>query len=343
MISIIIPVYNTEQYLRRCINSILDSSCGDFEIILVNDGSTDNSPAICEEYSCQDSRIKVIHQENRGVSSARNHGLDHCQGEWVVFVDSDDFISRDFLNLIARETYQNQDLLLFDFAKFIAGHVSADYPVHTVSFSGDNMLRLIRRILVPRPLYADGSADFRSPCARAYKKSIIDRYSIRFSPSLTVGEDLLFNMEYQLRARSCVYTSVPVYFYDIHEGSATHGFRSGLLKNHARLQRQLKKLLEQCRMFPVLENEYYSYCLENLTYVLIWEVFSPSSPRPYHTKCRMCARMRKNPIYAKAMKYNWKNGILPRKILVFFFRLSCWPITDLICRASYMHLKGNDF
>ena len=343
MISIIIPVYNTEQYLRRCINSILDSSCGDFEIILVNDGSTDNSPAICEEYSRQDSRIKVIHQENRGVSSARNHGLDHCQGEWVVFVDSDDFISRDFLNLIARETYQNQDLLLFDFAKFIAGHVSADYPVHTVSFSGDNMLRLIRRILVPRPLYADGSADFRSPCARAYKKSIIDRYSIRFSPSLTVGEDLLFNMEYQLRARSCVYTSVPVYFYDIHEGSATHGFRSGLLKNHTRLQRQLKKLLEQCRMFPVLENEYYSYCLENLTYVLIWEVFSPSSPRPYHTKCRMCARMRKNPIYAKAMKYNWKNGILPRKILVFFFRLSCWPITDLICRASYMHLKGNDF
>ena len=292
MISIIIPVYNTEQYLHRCINSILDSSCGDFEIILVNDGSTDNSPAICEEYSRQDSRIKVIHQENRGVSSARNHGLDHCQGEWVVFVDSDDFISRDFLNLIAREAYQNQDLLLFDFAKFIAGHVSADYPVHTVSFSGDNMLRLIRRILVPRPLYADGSADFRSPCARAYKKSIIDRYSIRFSPSLTVGEDLLFNMEYQLRARSCVYTSVPVYFYDIHEGSATHGFRSGLLKNHTRLQRQLKKLLEQCRMFPVLENEYYSYCLENLTYVLIWEVFNPSSPWPYRTKCRMCARMR---------------------------------------------------
>ena len=260
-----------------------------------------------------------------------------------MFVDSDDFISRDFLNLIAREAYQNQDLLLFDFAKFIAGHVSADYPVHTVSFSGDNMLRLIRRILVPRPLYADGSADFRSPCARAYKKSIIDRYSIRFSPSLTVGEDLLFNMEYQLRARSCVYTSVPVYFYDIHEGSATHGFRSGLLKNHTRLQRQLKKLLEQCRMFPVLENEYYSYCLENLTYVLIWEVFNPSSPRPYHTKCRMCARMRKNPIYTKAMKYNWKNGILPRKILVFFFCLNCWPITDLICRASYMHLKGNDF
>lgn len=343
MISIIIPVYNTEQYLRRCINSILDSSCGDFEIILVNDGSTDNSPAICEEYSRQDSRIKVIHQENRGVSSARNHGLDHCQGEWVVFVDSDDFISRDFLNLITRETYQNQDLLLFDFAKFIAGHVSADYPVHTVSFSGDNMLQLIRRILVPRPLYADGSADFRSPCARAYKKSIIDRYSIRFSPSLTVGEDLLFNMEYQLRARSCIYTSVPVYFYDIHEGSATHGFRSGLLKNHAWLQRQLKKLLEQCRMLPVLENEYYSYCLENLTYVLIWEVFNPSSPWPYRTKCRMCARMRKNPIYTKAMKYNWKNGILPRKILVFFFRLSCWPITNLICRASYMHLKGNDF
>lgn len=343
MISVIIPVYNTEKYLRRCIDSVLKSTCDDFEIILVNDGSTDKSPAICEEYARQDSRIKVIHQENQGVSSARNTGLDHCKGQWIVFVDSDDFISRDFLSLIARETYQEKDLLLFDFAKFIAGSASTDYPVRTLSFEENEMPRLIRRILVPKPLYANGSADFRSPCARAYKKSIIDRYSIRFSPRLTVGEDLLFNLEYQLRAKSCVYTSAPVYFYDIHVGSATHGFRPGLLQNHARLQRHLKILLEQCRRFSAFENEYYSYCLENLTYVLVWDVFNPLSPRPYHTKCRMCAHMRKNPIYRKALKYNRKSGILPRKILVFFFRMRCWRVTDLICRASYMHLKGNDF
>ena len=343
MISIIIPVYNTEKYLRRCMDSVLHSACDDLEILLINDGSTDRSPAICEEYSRHDSRVKVIHQKNQGVSSARNTGLDHCQGEWIVFVDSDDFISRDFLSLITRENNQDKDLLLFDFSKHIAGQASADYPVRTLTFQGKEMQELIRRILVPQPLYAGGNADFRTPCARAYRKSIIDRYSIRFSPGLTVGEDLLFNLEYQLRARSCVYTSVPVYCYDIHLGSATHGFRSGLLKNHARLMRQLKKLLDHCHMLPLLENAYESYCLENLTYVLIWEVFSPLNPRSYRTKCRMCAVMQKNAIYRKAMKYNWKSGILPRKILVFFFRLKCYRMTSLICRASYMHLKGNDF
>ena len=104
MISVIIPVYNTENYLHRCIDSVLNSACDDFEIILVNDGSTDNSPAICEEYARRDGRIRVIHQENCGVSSARNKGLDHCRGEWIVFVDSDDFISRDFLGLIAQKS-----------------------------------------------------------------------------------------------------------------------------------------------------------------------------------------------------------------------------------------------
>lgn len=343
MISIIIPVYNTEKYLRRCIDSVLHSACDDFEILLVNDGSTDSSPAICEEYSRQDSRVKVIHQKNQGVSSARNTGLDHCHGEWIVFVDSDDFISKDFLSLIAKEIHQDKDLLLFDFSKHIAGQASAAYPVRTLTFQGKEMRELIRRILVPQPLYAGGSADFRTPCARAYRKYIIDRYSIRFSPGLTVGEDLLFNLEYQLRASCCAYTSIPVYYYDIHMGSATHGFRSRLLKNHARLLRQLKQLLEHCHMLPLLEPAYESYCLENLTYVLIWEVFSPLSPRSYRTKCRMCAAMQKNAIYRKAMKYNLKSGILPRKILVFFFRLKCYRMADLICRASYRHLKGNDF
>ncbi|MCI8502515.1 MAG: glycosyltransferase family 2 protein [Dorea sp.] len=345
MISIIIPVYNAEKYLRRCVDSVLNSACGDVEVILVNDGSTDSSPDICEEYSRKDDRIKVIHQKNQGVSAARNTGLDHCRGQWVVFVDSDDFIFKDFFSLIVRKEYREADLLMFDFVKSTKEErrAHADLPVCTLIFQGNEMQQLIKRTLVPQPLDAKGNLDFRSPWAKAYKKSILDRYSIRFSSELAVGEDLLFNMEYQLRARSCIYVSVPVYFYDIHIGSVTHGFMSGLQQNHAILQKKLKNLLEQCGMFPLLENAYYSYCLENMTYVLIWEVFSPLSPRPYRTNCQMCVRMLKNTIYQRAMKYNWKNGILPRKILVFFFRLRCFRITSLICRASYMRLKGNDF
>ncbi|NLK67263.1 MAG: glycosyltransferase family 2 protein [Campylobacteraceae bacterium] len=94
LVSIIIPVYNVEKYLKKCIDSIINQTYENLEIILVNDGSSDNSPRICDEYASQDSRIKVIHKENGGQADARNMALDVMRGEWVVFVDSDDFVGK---------------------------------------------------------------------------------------------------------------------------------------------------------------------------------------------------------------------------------------------------------
>lgn len=91
LISVIMPVYNTEKYIHRAVDSILAQTFGDFELLLVNDGSTDASGAICEEYAANDSRVRVFHKANGGISSARNHGLDHARGEWITIVDSDDY------------------------------------------------------------------------------------------------------------------------------------------------------------------------------------------------------------------------------------------------------------
>ena len=117
MISVIVPVYNLENYLNRCIDSVLRSTYADFELILIDDGSTDASPRICRDYAGRDNRVRLLRQENRGVSAARNRGLEVCRGEWVVFVDGDDCISEDFLELIARESGRNPDLMLFDFTE----------------------------------------------------------------------------------------------------------------------------------------------------------------------------------------------------------------------------------
>ena len=92
MVSIIVPVYNAEEHLRRCVDSILVQTFSDFELLLIDDGSKDGSAAICDEYTIKDSRVRVFHKENGGGSSARNLGLDNAQGEWIAFVDSDDFI-----------------------------------------------------------------------------------------------------------------------------------------------------------------------------------------------------------------------------------------------------------
>ncbi|WP_300810135.1 glycosyltransferase family 2 protein, partial [uncultured Acetatifactor sp.] len=132
MISVIIPVYNAEPYLNRCIDSVLASAYSDFEIILVNDGSTDRSPDICRAYAENDIRVVFLSQENRGVSSARNLGLEAARGEWIVFLDSDDFITDDYLSLTADKAYGQQDLILFRFAKH-ASSASRPAPGETDS------------------------------------------------------------------------------------------------------------------------------------------------------------------------------------------------------------------
>lgn len=343
MISVIIPVYNTEQYLYRCIDSVLASSYKDFEILLINDGSTDRSPEICGQYAEKDNRIRIISQENQGVSAARNRGIEAATGDWIVFLDSDDRISRDFLSLVAQEEFQDLDFLMFDFIRFGQNDVPETPLPETIYYTGHAMTELIERILIPRPLTAKGHTDFRTPCARAYKRSVLNRYSIRFSPALSIGEDLLFNLEYQLHAAGAAYIEHPVYCYDLHMDSSSRRFDPNLLTNHARLLKSVKTTLVKHNRFSELKRFFYSYALENLTYVLIRDVYSPLNPQTRKEKRCRCRKMRKNKLYRQAMKYNRTSGILPRKVLVFFFRLRCYFITELISKISYWYLGRNKF
>ncbi len=349
MISVIIPVYNAEPYLRRCIDSVLASACGDFEIILINDGSTDKSLTICNEYAGRDRRIRLITQENQGVSAARNRGIGEALGEWLIFLDADDFITGDFLSMADRPEYRQTDLILFRFATCACDVAVTDCcreaskdrgNISACRYEGKEMHRLIRRILVPRPLAENCALDFRTPCARVYRKSILEQYSIRFSPDIKIGEDLLFNLEYQLRAKSCVFIPGTVYFYAVHGDSSSHHFNSGLHENHARLLQAVRDVLDKCGMYSSLEEDFYSYALENLTYVLIWEIFSPHSPRTYRESRRLCREMRQNRIYREAFLYNRISGSLPRKVLVLFFRIGWYLPVRLISGISCLYLEG---
>ena len=120
LISVIVPVYNVEKYLDECVNSILDQTYSNIEILLIDDGSTDNSPNICDFYEKQDNRVRVIHQQNGGLSLARNIGIEKSQGDFIVFVDSDDYISTDMLEVMINEMKKNIEstsILMCNFVK----------------------------------------------------------------------------------------------------------------------------------------------------------------------------------------------------------------------------------
>ena len=182
MISIIVPVYNAENFLRRCIDSILAQSYTDFELLLVDDGSPDNCGAICDEYATQDSRVRVLHKENGGVSSARNLGLDNAQGEWVTFIDSDDWVESDFLEkmMISADT----DLV-------VGGNVRPSGELKQATdklYDTASMADFLEEHL-------NGSL-LRAPWGKLLRYSIIEHYHIRFDEHIRFGEDTIFIYKY---------------------------------------------------------------------------------------------------------------------------------------------------
>ena len=181
-ISVIVPVYNAERTLRECVDSILSQEFKDFELLLVNDGSKDGSGAICDDYAREDNRVKVFHKENGGVSSARNLGLDNAIGDWVAFVDSDDFVSQGYLNEVVN---QNCNLVMKGYKDYFKGSFVSDKMMWKESFSSD----------VPTFLNSYlGTAIMRGPVCKFFRRSKIG--CLRFNEKLKVGEDSLFVFEY---------------------------------------------------------------------------------------------------------------------------------------------------
>lgn len=342
MISVIIPIYNTGLSLSKCIDSVLDSTYEDMEIILVNDGSTDNSPKLCLEYCRRDARIQLISQENRGVSAARNTGIDASRGEWVVFVDSDDWISPDFLQMVAEE--EPVDLLIFDFIKPCRNTVDAgEGEKYSVPLdSAEDRAVLVERLLQVEQLKQAGHTDLRSPCGKAYRRSALVQHSVRFTTGVRVGEDTLFNAEFFLKMQSCRYIPVPVYQYMVRMGSASHSFVPGLSYSFSILQKKLYDALAVCQLFPRLEKAYAAKTLENMAYLLIKGIFHPRSGNTARENHELCIQMREDEIYASALKYNYRIGNLPRRIMLFFFRLRCYHIVKIICRICFFCIEQID-
>ena len=340
MISVIIPVYNVESYLRRCVDSVLRSSYADFELILVDDGSTDGSPRLCAEYARRDRRVKVLSQENRGVSTARNRGLEISRGEWVVFVDADDCISPDFLGLIAGT--EDTDLLLFDFAGSEEALTSGPRAEKAFRYGAEDVPGLAERILDPRQLREGGQINFYSSNGKAFKRTVIERRGLRFSPELSYGEDKLFNLEYALQAESYAYFPVPVYFYEIHSGSLSQSLPPELLGGFILLMETIRAVLDEAGRFSAMEGAYAEFTLNFIEFTLNHLIFSPSNPSSRQERYSMCAHLRGSPACRWALKRNLRYGHLKRKVHLLAFGLGGYRAAGAACAVIHARRRRRD-
>lgn len=225
-ISIIVPVYNAAQYLKTCIDSLVGQTWKDIEIILINDGSTDNSEEICKTY-LSDSRVIYHYQENAGVSTARNVGLSLATGDYICFVDSDDWLELDALERLQKET---ADIVIYNFYHGEKKHCSV---LTDGTYSKED--------LFPKMIsYVDSGGNvayiFHTLWIRLFKRTLIDAHHIRFDPRFHNGEDLLFTLAATMHASSIsVRSSEYLYHYCPTSNSQTTSY----IKNYWPLRKQI--------------------------------------------------------------------------------------------------------
>lgn len=200
-ISIVIPVYNASKYLSKCLDSVVNQNYSNIEIVLVNDGSKDNSGSICDEYSSKDKRVKVIHKENGGVSSARNTGIDNASGKYVTFIDSDDLVHPDYIKKLV-SNLDNDTLSVCEIEEFkndvSFSNIDSD---NNIVLNKDEFIELCKMTLL------------NTPCCKLFKLDILKENKIYFDNKLSLGEDLLFNLDYLKYINKIVVTNQKLYYY----------------------------------------------------------------------------------------------------------------------------------
>lgn len=217
LISIIVPVFNIDQYLSRCIDSVLNQSYADYELILIDDGSTDTSPALCDRYADQDSRIKVLHIENGGPSKARNTGIDVASGEYITFVDGDDWIHKEYLKTLIGLINDNQaDLAMINHIK--THRENLDEKVKT---SKEYNVKVLSNIETLELFFGKYNHYLVAVWGKLYKRGLFD--SIRFDVG-RLHEDVFILYKLFFKARCTVLSTNPLYYYWKREGSITGTF-----------------------------------------------------------------------------------------------------------------------
>jgi glycosyltransferase involved in cell wall biosynthesis len=246
MISVIVPVYNTEKYLDRCIQSILSQTYIDFELLLINDGSTDLSGEICDKYAEQDSRVRVFHKENGGVAKARNYGIKRSTGDYVILLDSDDWFANDTCQVLIENMCQsNSDCVICGFNQS-HGHIWAppyDKIYNSIEeFKSDFDFWLNTELL-------------SSSVNKIYKKKLLKSL---FPEGVSFGEDLIFSLTYLNECQKISFITNPLYQHEVYNvNSITHSFDE---KRFGELELIQRCILDFAK--SITPNTYKKYCLD---------------------------------------------------------------------------------
>lgn len=302
MISFIIPLYNAAEYVSSCIDAILQQKYSNWELIIVDDGSTDNSLDICMNYAYKDNRIKVVSEENSGSAVARNRGLAEASGEWIAFIDADDFINDDYLDKLVPKLSYKYDFVMFSYNE-INGVNSIDMRNSQEEILIDSKkLGLLTKDVIDTErrlfeLYSSRSQVW----TKLYKKSFLDDNNISFDPKLRMCQDVMFNLKVYMHAKTAIYLPYNIYNYRILQGSTCHKYSSNQVERIIELTRIMddyvinnyldsdsKLLMDKRKLVSLVNCCRLDFCHKD-------------NPKSYKDRCKSFQELRQQDIFKEAI------------------------------------------
>lgn len=304
MVSIIIPVYNTQEYLPRCIDSVISLDEKDWELILVDDASTDSSGKICDEYASKDSRIHVIHQKNQGPAATRQNGLAHATGEWIMFADSDDWLDREILSILLRHQRETgAGIVCCTFVNMNENDEKQHLPTFNEEYidcyDAQDCMRHMHQTR-----YLTGS-----PCTKLIRKDLFD--GINFCKDVTIGEDYSMIVQLAQKAGRVRMLSQELYYRFVRKGSISH---MGYSKRHEKaFDNYMRVRLELIDKYPNLKNDIIGFHTEYEMAVITAMCRNKNYDKSVINKLK--ADLREN------MRSTWKNQQIP-----LYMKVCAWLI-----------------
>ncbi|MGN0417682.1 glycosyltransferase family 2 protein [Anaerostipes faecalis] len=320
-ISIIVPVYNAERTLKRCVESLIRQTYKNIEIILVNDGSTDRSLVICKKFEAQDKRIKVLDKPNGGVSSARNAGLDTAMGKYIMFCDSDDYVSEIWCSCL-KDNYENENLAMCEFTevKRMAPKLKADTNQwRTEKISKENFL-----------FYRDQGIG--SLTTKIFERKIIEENGIRLIKELSLGEDLIFVLKYLCCISGDItFLHIPLYYY-IEENAMS---LSKSVPSSKQCSIFYRELTDGMQKLDVQSPETWNYRDSILLsdYEKIFLELTARTDISFITKCRICYKIMHSETYGSCCK----NGVVSKN------NIYQWMLQKRKAFALMLFMKGQRY
>lgn len=317
LVSIVVPVYNVEDYLQQCVDSLLNQTYPNIEIILVNDGSTDTSDEICRRYAEKEERILYLEQENAGVSVARNSGLQAASGEFVLFADPDDLIPADTCQTAVKKA-ENYDVVIFDHLMFrdLSEIPAGSAPCRNITdLTGHSVEDWVRGMLVA-PSQIDGvRLNSTSAWGKLYRRTFLEDNRLVFTPGLYFGEDQIFNLQVYLHTPRIAHCDAVAYYYRYNSASIVHRYNPNFAKINERFYQELQKYLGDGEQWEGIQEPLAYRKLGGLLMLLTKDVFHPDNPKSTAEKKQDFLEEVRREEYAPAYG-KWKRNFPMEKRLV---------------------------